>query len=372
MKRRDFIKRMGIWTAATCGAVGSPLILPTGLFAEDAFTLAIQGQNLIQGKKFDEAAKILEKAVKIDPESDWAWGLLGRAYYGLDKKAESVAAFRSALKLNSGDTYSKMMIDMITQKPIPKIKEAAKPQTPLEKQAMEEEAQYLSKFKADTGLGYKVNRIVIDAGHGGFDPGAVGKNGLKEKDVTLDLALMLQKRLQGKYKTFLTRTGDYYIPLSDRTVIANQYRADLFISLHINANNNRKAKGSETYFCSEKASSKEAQKVAALENSVLKFDEEKKQKPGHIDIEDVLFKFEQKLNWSESGKFAKNFQAKFKQDLPMKSRGVHSANFYVLRRAKMPSILLETGFISNLKTEKMLTQDSFRRKIVDSIVRGLG
>jgi len=159
--------------------------------------------------------------------------------------------------------------------------------------------------------------------------------------------------------------------LSARTVTANQYQADLFISIHINANKNRNAHGSETYFCSEKASSAEAKRVALYENSVLKFDEPYKKKPGHIDIEEILFKFEQKLYWSESGRFAKSFQERFKQYLPLKSRGIHSANFYVLRRTKMPSILLETGFISNPNNEAMIKKTAFRDKIVDSIIKGL-
>ena len=91
----------------------------------------------------------------------------------------------------------------------------------------------------------------------------------------------------------------------------------------------------------------------------------------NIDIEEILFKFEQELYWNESGKFARTFQDRIKSHIPMKSRGVHSANFYVLRRAKMPSILLETGFISNSNDEALLKQPAFRDKIVDAISRGL-
>jgi len=342
-------------------------------WASSAFDLALEGQNLIQKKDFPKAIKALQEAVRIDPESDWAFGLLGRAHLGLSQKAEAVAAFRKAVGLNPSDTYSRMMIEIITQKPLPKSVKKEKPLTPLEKEAKHEEEAILNKLRAEKGLGYKVKRVVIDAGHGGFDPGAVGKNGLKEKEITLALAISLHERLkkEGNIKSFLTRTGDYYIPLSARTVAANQFQADLFISMHINANKNRQPSGSETYFCSEKASSAEAEKVAALENSVLKYDEHYKKKQGYIDIEEILFKFEQNLNWSESGKFAKAFQERFRKRLPLKSRGVHSANFYVLRRAKMPAILLETGFISNQNDEAMLKQPAFREKIVDAVARGL-
>jgi N-acetylmuramoyl-L-alanine amidase len=265
------------------------------------------------------------------------------------------------------------MIDIITQKPIKRLEKEKRPLTPLEKQAKEEETLILKKLETRNSLEYQVNRIVIDAGHGGFDSGAVGRDGLKEKDVTLDLAKRLHEIIQreSNIKSFLTRTGDYYIPLSARTVTANQYKADLFISLHINANENRKPSGSETYFCSEKASSAEAEKVASLENSVLKYDEPVTKTPGYIDIEGFLFNLEQKLNWSESGQFAQNFQKRLEQRLPFRNRGVHSANFYVLRRAKMPAILLETGFISNPENEAMLRKSDFRQDIANAVAQGI-
>lgn len=213
----------------------------------------------------------------------------------------------------------------------------------------------------------------IDPGHGGFDPGAVGPTGPKEKDVTLDLAQRVNQKISetGQIKSFLTRTGDYYIPLSDRTVIANQYQADLFVSIHINASENRKAHGCETYFCAETVSSKEAARVAAFKNAVLKYDEPFKKKPGYIDIEEILFTFERRLCWEERDRFAQTFQGRFEETLPFKSRGVHSANFFVLRRAKMPSILLETGFISNHTEEAELQQISVRNEIAAAVVRGL-
>lgn len=369
MHRRSFLKLLGQGLFVSYGT----LIGASAGWAKSAFDYALEGQDLIQQERYSQAAAVLNKAVSMDPGSDWAYGLLGRAYRGLGKRAEAVAAFRKAVRLNPGDTYSRMMVEIITQKPVAGLKKKKVPPTTLEKEAGLEEARMQSMLLTEKGLDYQVKRIVIDPGHGGFDPGAVGQNGLKEKDVTLDLALKLHNKLKirGKIKSFLTRTGDYYIPLSARTVAANQHRADLFISIHINANKNRNSQGSETYFCSEKASSAEAEKVAALENSALKYDEPFKKNPGHIDIEEILFKFEQKLYWNESSKFAKMFQNRFDKTLPLKSRGVHSANFYVLRKAKMPSILLETGFISNPQEETMLRRPAFRDKIVEAVAKGL-
>jgi len=369
LRRRAFLKMMAKGLFVSSGL----LVYPSLGWSEDAMEYAFEGQSLLQKNYYIKAVQVLKKSVNLDPESDWAQGLLGRAYAGLGQKAEAVAAFRNAVRINPGDTYSRMMIAEMTQKPITGTQKEKKPLTPLEKKALKEEEVMLNRLNSEKGLGYNVKRVVIDAGHGGFDPGAVGQSGLKEKDVSLDIALKLHEKLKsgGEIKSFLTRTGDYYMPLSARTVTANQHQADLFISIHINANNKRSANGSETYFCSEKASSSEAEKVAALENSVLKFDETHKKKPGYINIEEILFRFEQKLYWTESGKFAKTFQDRFKKNLPFRSRGVHSANFYVLRRAKMPSILLETGFISNSSNEEMLKKQAFRDKIVDSIARGI-
>jgi N-acetylmuramoyl-L-alanine amidase len=370
LDRRQFLNA-GLRGAAAI-AVGA--MLPSVLAAApNAFDLALRGQDLIQKKSFAEAAAVLERAVAMDPASDWAQGLLGRAYFGMGRLPAAVNAFRAALRINPDDTFSRMMIDMITQRPLPAPLPASRGPTKLETAAEIEAENWERRLTDDGGLEYRVSRVVIDAGHGGFDSGAVGARGLQEKAVTLALAQRVYQRLsrQGRVTAFLTRTGDYYLPLSARTVIANQYRADLFLSIHINASTNRSAGGVETFFCAEKASSAEAEKVAAYENEVLRFDAEKSRAPGQIDIEDILFRLEQKNNWRQSGTFADIFQSRMNTALPLRHRGVQSANFFVLRKAKMPSILLETGFISNLEEEALLSRSGFLDSIADAIVKGV-
>jgi N-acetylmuramoyl-L-alanine amidase len=348
------------------------VVWPSLLAAKGAFDLALEGQEKIQKGDFADAVRVLAEAVRLEPQNDWAFGLLGRAYYGMGKPAEAVAAFREVLRLRPGDTYARMMIDMLTQKPLPGARTEQSDFPELQQSARTEERQMAGRLEDGPASSYRVRRVVIDPGHGGFDSGAVGPGGLQEKDVTLALGIRLHERLsrEGRIRSFLTRTGDYFVPLGGRTSAANQYRADLMVSLHINASPDRIPGGAETYYCAEKASSAEAARVAETENAVLRFDEPYKRRTGFIDIEEILFRFERQLYWDQSARFASIFQERFKQDLPLNNRGVHAANFYVLRRAKMPAILLETGFISNPEEEARLRRPEFRAAVVDAIARG--
>lgn len=365
--RRSVIKGLA-------AGLGAALVHPAFVLGQDAFDLAIEGQNLLAAGKKAEAVEVLTRATALDPENDFAWGLLGMARYHQGELREALEAFKKAVSLNPDDSYSRMMIERISQKPLPPKAPEVKPMTPLEQKAKAEEEAMAEQLKGQAGLGYRIRRLVLDAGHGGFDSGAVGPSKLLEKDLTLDLAQRTAKVLgsaNAGLKLFFTRTGDYYVPLSARTTIANQYRADLFLSFHINANENPKPHGLETFFCSEEASSKEAERVAEFENSVLKFDEKELTAKGYLDIEDILFRFERRRYWQAGDKAAGLLQDGLAKGLPMHNRGVQSANFYVLRRARMPSILLETGFISNPENEALLQKDDMRQKIAASIAQGV-
>ncbi len=355
--------------------LGTALFAPTVLLAqESAFDLALEGQELLSSKHYDKAIAVLRKAVALDDANEWAWGLLGRACYQAGDMRTAQTSFRKVININPEDVYSRMMIEVIQQKPLPPKPKVEVPLTSLEKEARQEEARFREAFNTSGDTGYHVRRLVLDAGHGGFDAGAVGLNRLEEKMVTLDLVKRTARILENRkapFEIFLTRTDDYYIPLSARTTTANQYNADLFVSFHINANANRKPNGIETYFCSEKASSKEAQRVAAFENSVMKFDKKELVTKGYVNIEDMLFRFERRRYWKAGGTIADIVQKGMASRVKMRNRGVHSANFYVLRRAKMPSILLETGFISNPAQEKLLAQTAYRENLAQTIAVSL-
>lgn len=221
------------------------------------------------------------------------------------------------------------------------------------------------------GVPITVKTIVIDPGHGGKDPGAIGKRGLREKDITLKVSKMLKKELAKKLKStkiILTRTKDVYIPLDERTAIANMKGADIFVSIHVNASVNRKATGVETYYL-DYAHDKKAMKVASRENfatteemdDVLQFILKDLMRSGNR-IESSTLATDIQINLSSTLK---------KKYMGVKSNGVKGAPFYVLVNSNMPSILVEISFISNPRDEKRLRDDKYLREIVNGISSGL-
>ena len=343
---------------------------------DDPYEFFLAGEDLFGQKKYPEAVIQYQRAVKIDPKSGLFLYKLGLVYEKAHRVHDALITYKKIVNISDADptsiSFAKTKIEMLSQSPVQKIKKK-KVLSPLEKRALGEEKNFLASLKSDSNsLTYQIKKIVIDPGHGGFDSGATGKK-LVEKDVALDIARRLKENLKNRSEivTHLTRTGDYYLPLSARTVIANQYRADLFLSIHINASKKDSAQGMETYFCSEQASDKEAARVAAFENAVAKDEEYFKRIPGFVDIDNILFHFERRLYWRDSGDFAGIFQKGLVKNIDLKNRGINSANFFVLRNAKMPAILIEAGFISNAEEEKQLSRVSFREKIAESIAESI-
>ena len=220
-------------------------------------------------------------------------------------------------------------------------------------------------------------RIVIDAGHGGHDPGAVGPNKLYEKDVVLDIALKLRELLlkNPNYEIFLTRDKDVFIHLEQRTAIANSKNADLFVSIHANASPNRSAKGIETYMLNW-TNDEEAMKVAARENAIsLKKMRQMNKKEMDI-LEIIKSDLSRENKRDESIKLAHYIQKNLVSDLHkdynhIVDLGVKQALFYVLFGAKMPSVLVEVSFISNPLEEKLLSKDDYRGDLARSISAGI-
>ena len=213
--------------------------------------------------------------------------------------------------------------------------------------------------------------IVLDAGHGGKDPGAVGPHGTKEKDVNLAIVLQLEKvfKKDKNYKVILTRNDDTFIPLVERANIANKNKADLFISVHCNANLNRNASGFEVYFLSENASDTEAISTETLENSVIALEDKSDEKK--TVLQNMLWSMVVNEYINESSELSSFVISEASGRLKVPSRGIKQANFYVLRGTQMPSILVETAYISNYTEESKLNTGSFQKSAADSIYEGV-
>ena len=214
-----------------------------------------------------------------------------------------------------------------------------------------------------------IKTIVIDPGHGGKDPGAIGYRGLKEKDIALDIGKRLARILKQRgYNVIMTRTTDEFIPLNERTQIADKAHADLFVSIHCNAAPNTAKNGTETYFLSA-AKTNWARAVEAKENSSIRF--EKTAKNPNPSVNYILWDLAQNEFLKESSELAAEIQNHLVKRIKRKNRGVSQANFYVLRLNYMPAVLVETAFITNPTEAKLLSKGKFREKIAQGIADGI-
>ncbi|MCB4203899.1 N-acetylmuramoyl-L-alanine amidase [Deferribacterales bacterium Es71-Z0220] len=213
-------------------------------------------------------------------------------------------------------------------------------------------------------FGLKVKTIVIDPGHGGHDPGA-SYYGINEKDVVLDVGLYLKELLRNNFKDlniYMTREEDVFIPLEERTAFANKKRADLFISIHVNASRNKSAYGVETYVLNV-TNDKGALEVAAFENQATE--------KSLSDLQGILKDIMLNSKLEESLMLAKFVQDELSSGLRDKNLGVKQAPFYVLVGAKMPSVLVECGFLSNKKYLSKFNSKSYRKAIAENIYKGI-
>lgn len=222
-----------------------------------------------------------------------------------------------------------------------------------------------------------VLRVCIDAGHGGKDPGANYRGSVKEKELNLIVAKEVEKLLKKnkKIEIKMTRSNDTFIPLGTRATIANNFQADLFVSIHANAAPNKNAKGFEIYFRSDKASDKEAAQTAALENEALNYEENG---VGSITYADLLLNsLAANENINESSKLAariRNSVSDKKSVLGIRvdmNKSIKQANFYVLQGVKAPSVLVEMGYVTNKDDKKRLNNRKILQIMALSISNGI-
>jgi len=218
---------------------------------------------------------------------------------------------------------------------------------------------------------YTIRTIVIDAGHGGKDVGATGKRyRLREKDMALELARKLRDILERNgIRVIMTRDRDTYVSLSRRAEIANQAGADLFVSIHINASRSRSLRGFECYYLSN-ATDDNARALEAFENASLKTDDEAAIEHS-ARLDKTLWDMALTENRLESGELASYICDSVDKSLAIGNRGTKSARFYVLKYTRMPSVLVETGYLSNRYEEKMLKSAQFLDRMADAVAKGI-
>ncbi len=229
------------------------------------------------------------------------------------------------------------------------------------------EPTHTGEHSLTRALGLKIGRIVIDAGHGGHDTGTIGPTGLMEKDLCLDLALRLGKLIEARLpaaEVIYTRSDDRYVSLEERTAVANDSKADLFLSIHANSSDDPRVSGIETYYLNFNATPG-AMDVAARENALAQ--------SGVHDLEDLVQKIARNEKIEESRDFATDIQDSLAKQASNTehSRGVRKAPFVVLIGADMPSVLAEVSFLSNPTDEQWLKKPDARQRIAEGLYHGI-
>ncbi len=214
--------------------------------------------------------------------------------------------------------------------------------------------------------------VVIDPGHGGKETGALGPAGSAEKELTLLIAKSLATRLEQSLglRTVLTRSDDVDLALDERSALANQNKADLFLSVHLNSSLGRGAVGAETYFLSLQASDQRAADAAAVENYVGAA-----AAPAGSDdfeLQLLLWDLAQSQHLAASQRLATLIQEELNRELDLRDRGVKQAPFRVLMGAAMPAVLVELGFINTKEEEQRLRTPEYRAQLVETLVRAIG
>ena len=219
-----------------------------------------------------------------------------------------------------------------------------------------------------TSNGAVAQTIVIDPGHGGKDPGAIGRHGLKEKDVVLDVGVRVKHLIEDKLgaKVIMTRDSDVFIPLEERTAIANTKGADLFVSIHANSSRRAGARGVETYLLG-RATDKDAMATAERENSAS----EKSLNDLQLILTDLMNTVKKEESLRLAHYVQENMIDRLESRYKVPDLGVKLAPFYVLVNARMPSILAEISFISNPEEERLLSESEYRQEIAEAILQGI-
>ena len=218
--------------------------------------------------------------------------------------------------------------------------------------------------------GYRL-KVMIDPGHGGKDDGAVGRQGIREKNTALSIAKKVKREIEkvAKFQGYpmeikLTREEDFFIPLKERARMANEWGADLFVSVHLNSSPVSKAKGFEVYFLSPEASDPETERLALKES-------EGKLPTGKDDVLSILSDVRTTFHTNESSKFAEEMFSTFSKSFLSNGRGVRQGPFTVLHGTNMPAILVEVGYVTHPEESRLLTKEAYLKRLASAISSGI-
>ncbi len=221
----------------------------------------------------------------------------------------------------------------------------------------------------NTPIHHQIRRVVIDAGHGGEDTGAVSPYGLKEKRVVLDVARKVKTALESRgLEVVMTRSSDIFIPLADRTQIANKLGADFFVSIHANASLSRSLQGFEIYYLSE-ATDDVALALERAENSSIRL-----QSTFHVpstEFKTIFWDLHESENRKESLRIARHVSVAVSSSVSVAAQRLRSANFYVLKWTECPAILIETGYLTNKQDERRLRDPLYKTALAQAIADGI-
>ena len=249
-------------------------------------------------------------------------------------------------------------------KPKPKLELKPKPKPEPQLPAPTPDPEGLDPESLTQEFGLTAKTIVIDPGHGGKDPGALGSGTWKERIIVLSISKKLREILTKKgYTVLMTRDSNRFIPLRERTAFATQHKADLFLSIHANGSENPKAKGIETYYLSVTSADKASEAIAARENADSGYSIQ--------ELEALLKGIIQESKSEDSKRLAKHIQQALVQATGAVDRGVKHARFVVLIGTNVPAVLIETGFVSNPTEGRKLTTSAYQHKIATAIAQGI-
>lgn len=218
----------------------------------------------------------------------------------------------------------------------------------------------------------RIKTIVLDPGHGGMESGAIGRMGTKEKDLTLAIALKLKALIEKSmsFNVVMTRDKDIDVPIATRAATANNHKADVFISIHVNGSRRGAAQGSETFFLSLNASDEETRRLAYLENKASGI-EEQIDSSSQDELKMILWDMAQTAYIRQSSQLAELVQNELNELLNTRNRGIKQAPFKVLSSVAAPAVLIEVAFISNPEEERKLITEEFQAGVAEAIYRGL-